>query len=317
MHDQISPLVTVVIASHRNEHIRKCVDQCMEKMTGPTFAEIIVVADYPVDDFTVSYTAVQWIYCPDKSIPRKRNVGIANGRGAIVGFIDDDCMPLDHWVERAVGYLNDHPDHAGVAGKTIVERREGISYPLNEFKRLETPSFRTNNIFYRRDILLKNGGFDERFVVQREDIDLAFSILETGRLIGYDPDMKVMHCCREKERWDLMKNCVNRRFDPLLYKKHRKLYRKWIVTPFTPSIGLVFFVHGLFALGLWYGGKYLGIALGMEALSSLVLGARRNGRRRIDVRQLLCDGASYCAAPFVLIGALIHGSIKFKRLLLF
>jgi glycosyltransferase involved in cell wall biosynthesis len=317
MQGPLIPEVTVVIASHRKDHIRKCVDKFTEKIIGQLPVEVIVVADYPIDGFAASYPAVRWMYCADKSIPVKRNIGIAQGGGTIVGFIDDDCIPFDNWVDHAVRYMRDHPEHAGVAGQTIVERHEGISYPLGEFKRLETPSFRTNNIFYRKEILLKAGGFDERFFVQREDIDLAFSILELGLAIGFSPDIKVLHRYREGERWDLMKNCINRRFDPLLYKKHKKMYRKWIRTPFTPSIGLMLFTYGLLAISFWHGGEFFAIAASLVAVCSLAMGIKRNRQTRLSPIQVVLDWVSYMAAPFVLMGALVYGSIKYRKLLLF
>jgi len=260
---------------------------------------------------------VQWAYCPDKSISKKRNIGVARSRGWIVGFIDDDCRSLDNWVNSALDFMRNNPGLAGVAGHTMVERCEGISYPYGEFKRLEIPSFRTNNIFYRKNILLKAGGFDERFTLQREDIDVAFSIMKMGYTIGHCPAIKVLHLPRQGERWDLIKNCVNRRFDPLLFKKHLPLYRKWIKTPFTPSIALVSITFCLFAVGCGIGGLFFGIALSLFAVCSLSMGIKRNIHKKFDIAQVLYDWAAYMAAPVVLIGALLYGSIKFKKLLIF
>jgi hypothetical protein len=317
MDGPIIPQVSVVIASHRRDAVRKCVGRFTRGGSGKAAAETIVVADYPVGDMIACCPEVVWVYCPDISIPKKRNVGIARARGAIVGFIDDDCEPLDNWVDNALRYLRDNPEHAGVEGHTAIERREGVAYPAGEFKRLETPSFRTNNIFYRKEILLRFGCFDERFSVQREDIDLAFSILESGLIIGYCPDIRVAHGCREGERWDLLKNCRNRRFDPLLYKKHRSLYRKWIATPVPPGIELMLAMHCLLAAGFWYGGRYLVVAVLSEAIGSLAMAMRRNSLVKFNTLQIACDCASFIAAPFVLFGALVYGSLKFKKLLIF
>ena len=316
MLETVIPEVAVVIASHRQDYIRKCVESFRETISGQSPVEVIVVADYPVEAFAAAYPSVQWAYCPDKSISMKRNIGVARSKGRLVGFIDDDCLSFDNWAGCAIGFMRNNPGHAGVAGQTMVERCEGISYPYSEFKRLEIPSFRTNNIFYRRDIFLKAGGFDERFSLQREDIDVAFSIMEMGYAIGYSPDIKVFHRCRQGERWDLIKNCVNRRFDPLLYKKHNKLYRKWIKTPFTPSIALVSITFFLFAIGCGFGGVFFGIALPLPAASSLAMGIKRNYHKRIDVVQVFYDCMAYMAAPFALIGALVYGSVKFKKLLI-
>jgi glycosyltransferase involved in cell wall biosynthesis len=314
-----TPKVTIIIASHRSEYIDQCIKRCIEIIfrPSPEIAEIIVVSDYPVEIFMVSYPVVKWIYCPDKSIPKKRNMGIAQSRGTIVGFIDDDCIPMDNWVSHAIRYLEDNSDRAGVAGNTMVERREGISYPFSEFKRLETPSFRTNNIFYRKEAVLKVGGFDERFLFQREDVDLAFSMLEAALTIGYCADIKVIHCCRENERWDLIKNCVNRRFDPLLYKKHAPLYRKWIKTPITPSICLVTIFYCFSAISFLVGGRSCLLMVSLTLVCALSMGIKRNRFIRLSPGQVLRDWLSYIAAPFTLMAALVYGSIKYRKFLLF
>jgi glycosyltransferase involved in cell wall biosynthesis len=317
MLEPVTPEVSIVIASHRKGYIRKCVDHCLETIGDIYAVEVLVIADYPVADLAALYPRVLWVYCPDKSIPKKRNIGIERARGKVIGFIDDDCIPFENWVANAEKYLRNNPGHAGVAGHTVVERREGVSYPVSEFKRLETPSLRTNNIFYKKKILSTIGNFDERFLKQREDIDLAFSILESGLPIGHSTDIRVLHACREGEKWDLLKNCINRRFDPLLYKKHRKQYREWIKTPFTPSIGLMLLIHVIFITTLFYGSPFDGFAGGGEVIGTMAMAMRRNYRNGFDIVQFFCDGASYVAAPFVLLGSLVHGSIKFKKLLLF
>jgi glycosyltransferase involved in cell wall biosynthesis len=315
----IKPEVTIVIASHRERLIGACIEGFIKKSLGPLPApvEIIVVADYPIEPIPVAHPAVQWIHCPDKNIPKKRNHGIAMASGSIIGFIDDDCESMDGWVSHAIRYLKNNPDHAGVAGNTTVERTKEISYPLTEFKRLEIPSFRTNNIFYRREAIKKVGGFDERFSFQREDVDLAFSILETGQIIGYCADIKVVHRCRKNERWDLLKNCVNRRFDPLLYKKHSLLYRKWIKTPFTPSITLVGTLFCSAAVAFIFGGKSTLFAASLVPLFALSMGIKRNRLGKFSAAQIIRDWISYMAAPFALIAALAYGSIKYRKILLY
>jgi glycosyltransferase involved in cell wall biosynthesis len=306
---------SIIIASHRARSIGKCLEDLLNKNTQGASFEIIVVADYQIEQFAESYPEVHWKYHADKNIPAKRNIGIAAAQSPIVGFIDDDCVPFDNWVDSAMRYFRENPESAGVFGRTIVEQSRGISFPLKEFKRLEMPSFRTNNIFYKKDFVLKAGGFDERFSVQREDMDLAFSMLRRGFSIGYCAEMKVLHCIRQNERWDLLKNCLNRRFDPLLFKKHGSLYRKWIKTPFTPSIGLVTVMHGAVALGFWCGSMIFEMTVLADAIAVLIVGVKRAMHGKIDTTQIVRDVASYCIAPFVITGALLHGSIKFKKFL--
>ena len=311
-----TPKVSVVIASHRPECIARCLEGFSGEVGGGKEFEIIVVADYAIDRFNEEHPRVKWLFHADTGIPAKRNKGLLSAAGAIVGFIDDDCIPLPGWIASAVEFLERNHGYAGVAGQTSVEKARGASYPLREFKRLEKPGFRTNNIFYRKHTIVAAGGFDERFVVQREDIDLAFSILESGGTIGYCPDVKVLHCHRDKEHWDLLKNCRNRRFDPLLYKKHPRAYRKWIGTPFTPSITLMAALHVLVVASARYGGVFPVIAVLADAGCAFLLAIRRNAYGAFDPLQVLRDAVSYCCAPLVLIAILLYGSIRYRKVLL-
>jgi GT2 family glycosyltransferase len=158
------------------------------------------------------------------------------------------------------------------------------------------------------------GGFDPRFTFQREDVDVAFSILHLGLFIGYCPDIQVLHLHRGNEHWDLLKNCCNRRFDPLLFKKHPELYRQWIKTPATPSITALLALHGLLIAGLC-----VGLATGLLIVGdlgyALVLSLRRNLPAGFHGGQIARDWLSYGVSPFVLFGALVYGSVKFKKFL--
>jgi glycosyltransferase involved in cell wall biosynthesis len=317
MSDVISPRVSVVIASHRPDRIGGCLGGFSTEICGEKGVEVIVVADYAIDGFAEKFPHVRWMYHADTSISAKRNRGVSRAAGDIVGFTDDDCIPQPGWIAHAVEFLDHNGHYAGVAGQTSVERVETASYPLREFKRLERPGLRTNNIFYRKSALNAAGGFDERFTVQREDVDLAFSIQSMGQTIGYCSDVKVLHCHRDNERWDLLKNCWNRRFDPLLYKKHPIAYRKWIGTPFTPSIAMMFFMHVMLGASCLAGGPlFWSIATAADGGCATMLAIRRNSHSINNSRQIVRDVAAYCIAPFILLAALLHGGIRYGKLLL-
>ena len=310
--------ISVVIASHRPGYIAGCLDGLIGTATTECAAEIIVVADYPVEHLAKEYPGVQWIYMADTSISAKRNNGIVRCGGSIVGFTDDDCIPCAGWIENADAFLRIHDECAGVAGQTIVQRVETASYPLREFKRLELRGWRTNNIFYRKRDLVDVGRFDERFTVQREDVDLAFSILAKGRNIGYCSDSKVVHRHRNNEYWDLLKNCRNRRFDPLLYKKHKSAYRKTIGSPLPPGISLMLTLHLVVAV-LWCAeNPRIACAAAVGSVGyGMFLSVRRNGFTLKKFGQIVRDTVSYFISPYVLVAALLYGNVKFRSFLLF
>jgi GT2 family glycosyltransferase len=241
-------------------------------------------------------------------------VGSAGARGDVLAFIDDDSVPDPGWAAQGLSYLDNHKEVAGCEGKTVLETGD-VAAPIDEFKRLEKAGFRTNNIFYRKSVFMAAGGFDEQFSFQREDADLAFSLLSLGHDIGYCADAVVVHRVRRNEKWDLMKNCVNRRFDPLLYKKHPLLYRKHIGSPVPPGIRCVMAFHALCAIALctvWWPA-----AATLDLLAVLVLSVRRNKSGKNGILWIARDFVSFLLAPFLMTGALIYGSVKFGKWLIF
>jgi glycosyltransferase involved in cell wall biosynthesis len=309
-----TPSVSIVIASHRPEMIGRCIDSLTPSVCGDVPVEIVVVADYPVETFVPHYGRVRWLYLNNRSISAKRNFGVEQATGGVIGFIDDDCRAMENWIPAALAFLRENPAVDAVEGYTMIEKSGGDSGAIREYRRLEKPGYRTNNIFYKRKIFSECGGFDERFTVQREDLDLAFTVIEGRHLIGHSGDIRVEHAFRHRDHWDLLKNCINRRFDPLLYRKHRTLYRKHIGSPFPPALLTLGVIHAAALLSIPFPvSPFIGI---IDIGAVTFLSVRRTGVSRSAVRRFPEEWISMAAAPFVLAGALLYGSMRWKRFLI-
>lgn len=314
MQETVIPKVSVIVSSHREQFIEEFTSSFGNSVWESVPTEIIIVADYNFDKLIKKHPDIQWLYVPDKSISAKRNKGITSAKGTICAFIDDDCIPDEKWISKAVEFLDNHPDLAGVEGMTFVDKCDKKEGAYREYKRLENQGYRTNNIFYRRKTLLEVNLFDERFTVQREDVDLAYSIIEAGFSIGYSREIKVKHRFRKNEKWDLLKNCINRRFDPLLHLKHKKLYRHYIGTPYPPGISLLFLVHLMLIFGIVVSIQLLLIFALLDIFVIIFLTTRRAGFPFINSPvQWLREFISFSISPFVLFGALMYGSIRFRH----
>jgi glycosyltransferase involved in cell wall biosynthesis len=314
MQQAVGPIVSVIVSSHRREYVGALAEACGGGSLKK--AEVIIVADYDIRKYAEKFPSVHWVHDDRKSIPAKRNAGCRKAQADIYAFIDDDCVPYPDWIDKAMDHLDRHPGQGAVVGRTVVESA-GESAPLSEFRRLERRGYRTNNLFFRKQAFWACGSFDERFTVQREDADLAFSALEAGIEIGYCPDAAVMHRVRHNEKWDLLKNCVNRRFDPLLFRKHPALYREHVGSPVPPAVGLVMVFHLLLLFTLAACPALWPYAAGLDCAAALALSFRRNRSGGGGLFWIVRDVISFLFAPFVLTGALIYGSITFRKLLLF
>jgi glycosyltransferase involved in cell wall biosynthesis len=312
---EIAPRVSVVIASHRGDSIARCIGAFGPGTWETVPAEVLVVADYPIDKLAIGFPQCTWRFCPDKSISAKRNLGVGLARGDIIAFIDDDCRPGLRWISAAVEFLDRNPAACGVVGRTSIETTGKPGAALGQFKRLEKQGYRTNNVFFRRAAFESAGMFDTRFTVQREDLDLAFTLIERGQTIAFSDDIKVEHALRANERWDLLKNCINRRFDPLLYRKHPALYRRHVRSPFPPGILFLLACHCAAVAAAVTGYAGIGVLL-FDAAAVVVLTLRRARGARPGALQWVREYCACAISPVVLLGALIYGSVKFRSMLL-
>ena len=302
--------VSVIVASHRPSYAGALAERLSALIAESSVAvECLIVCDYDSALLAVQFPRMVFMNSSSLSISVKRNIGIRAAHFSVCAFIDDDCLPEPGWIQQGFEYLHGHESCVGVEGQTVME--SGTGGRLADQRRLEKPAYRTNNIFYRREALVAAGLFDERFSFQREDVDLAYTLLETGVAIHAVSHIRVVHRHRPHESWDYLKNCWRRRYDPLLAKKHPDRYRAHIGSPVPKAVWVMagalgagcvlFFMHYFF--------------LSIPVVAALVLSLRRAASAK-SYTTLGVDTLAYLIAPIIVWAALIWGSIRYKTLLL-
>lgn len=158
----------------------------------------IVIADGGSTDGTREIVAadprVILVDNPRRHAAAGRNVALKSCTAEWVLFTDGDCRPELDWAENLMATASSDPDVIGVGGRlaarpgTVFERicastlfgavlrHEAGSRPVVA-KSLDG-ALVTANCAYRREILIRVGGFDERFSNFGEDIDLMFRVLD-------------------------------------------------------------------------------------------------------------------------------------------
>lgn len=249
--------ISVVVPTFkRPDLLHQCLSALTTQDLDPSEYEIIVVDDaasevtrqqveqwnecmhrgkcenYPV--LTIRYIVVTGSHGPSVA----RNVGWRAARGEIIAFTDDDCLPTPGWLRAGLSAFSD--EVVGATGKLVMP----LAHIPTDYERnatwLEKSEFVTANCFYRRDMLERVGGFDERFTAAwREDTDLFFTLrqyvekngcsnLELLSAFVYVPRAVVIHPVRPApwgiSIWQQRKSM----FNALLYKKHPVAYRERI-----------------------------------------------------------------------------------------
>jgi glycosyltransferase involved in cell wall biosynthesis len=188
-----TPAVSVVIATHeRAGYLGELHDALAAQANPPEFE--VVVADDGSADGTWSaldrlaarsplpFKALRLPASGGASIPR--NTAVAESRGAVVAFTDDDCLPSPGWLRALVAGFDDR-DVAVVQGRTAPEPG-GWEGPWSRSLEVSGLSglYEGANLACRRDAFVAVGGFNPHRVVAGrpfgEDVQLGIELSRNG-----------------------------------------------------------------------------------------------------------------------------------------
>ena len=127
-----------------------------------------------------------------------RNVGVAQSRGDWVAFTDGDVVPDPGWLAELAAACAD-PTVEAIEGRIEVAAADRDAADAFDHVVANTTGglYMTANMAYRRSLLDRLGGFDERFTDPfLEDSDLAFRALDEGVSIPFLAPAVVYHPVR-------------------------------------------------------------------------------------------------------------------------
>jgi GT2 family glycosyltransferase/glycosyltransferase involved in cell wall biosynthesis len=142
------------------------------------------------------------------------NLGAEHATGEVLAFLNNDARPDPAWVGAAVDVLRAEPTVAAVASKVLDWTGEHIDFvdagltwfgmgykrhagrPISEVD-TSTPRdvlFATGSaMFVRADVFREVGGFDDRFFMFYEDVDLGWRLNLRGWRVRYEPTSIAYH----------------------------------------------------------------------------------------------------------------------------
>jgi GT2 family glycosyltransferase len=197
------PKVSVVVCSCNGAQTVAETLAALEDMEYPDY-EIIVIDDGSTDQTSAiaSKHNVRLIRTKNRGLSVARNLGLKAATAEIIAYIDDDAYPDPHWLTYLVAAFL-HTEHAGVGGPNIAVPGDGaiadcvanapggpIHVLLSDDVAEHIPGC---NMAFRREKLLAIGGFDPRFRVAGDDVDICWRLQERGWTIGFAPSAVVWH----------------------------------------------------------------------------------------------------------------------------
>lgn len=192
-----TPLVSIIIPTFKDRgHLALAVSSALSQSYKNI--EVIVVDDNEpntVDrDHTESvistfkdHRLVYIKHAHNKNGAAARNTGLFASKGEFIAFLDDDDEFCHVKTERQYQYLCDHPDMDAVYCLARKNEKCIVTVPYEGDVTLpllmsESKMF-TPTLFFRKNPLLKIGGFDETFR-RHQDYELLLRFFSSGFKIG-------------------------------------------------------------------------------------------------------------------------------------
>jgi hypothetical protein len=141
------------------------------------------------------------------------NLGVSKSGGEIIGLLNNDAKCDVNWISSAVDTFLEDKDVASVASKVLTwdgsavdfvdgsltwygmgYKREALkpTEEIIDFKR-EVLFGTGSALFFKKNIFTEVGGFDERFFMFYEDVDLGWRLNLLGYKVIYEPKSIAFH----------------------------------------------------------------------------------------------------------------------------
>lgn len=262
-------------------------------------------------------------YAGNRGPAAARNLAVDRSRAPIAAFTDDDCLPAAAWLRSMLGAFTDGVDV--VQGRTV-PRADDLaaagSWDHTIWVAGPSPFFETCNVAYRRSALQRVGGFDDRDELLfpdegrgfGEDAELAWRVLESGGGSSFVPGALVHHRCVATSFSQWLGGLRHAKGFPGLARRS-PLVARWLrggVFLTSRSAAFDAAITGIVAAGVtrrWW--LLLAVAPWVDGRWSDAM-ARTGGDRSRAAVVL----AQHAVSDFVMLAALLEGSVRYRRVVL-
>jgi GT2 family glycosyltransferase len=260
------PRISVVVCTYNGS---RTIDETLVALQNLDYPnhEIIVVDDGSTDQTSTIAAKhdVRLIRTENNGLSVARNIGMNAATGEIVAYIDDDAYPDPHWLSYLASKFM-RTGHAGVGGPNIAPPGDGViadcvanapGGPAHVLLSDEVAEHIPGcNMAYRRERLISVGGFDPRFRVAGDDVDICWRLQERGWTLGFAPAAIVWHHRRNSIKAYFKQQRGYARAEALLADKWPGKYNSaghvtWHGRVYGKGVADIFFQRSRIYQGVW------------------------------------------------------------------
>lgn len=214
---------------------------CLRNLFGSTRRPLrVVVFDNASDDDTLARLAP--FAGTVRLVGHPRNIGFGQGHNCVLAEVDADFLLLLNpdvelppgGLDRLAEYLDRHPE-CGAVAPVLADGRDGklggyaMAYPGQDFlprSWCDLPgaiaTLQGACLLVRTGLLRRLGGFDRRFFLYAEDVDLSLQIRRAGYTLGCQTSVVARHVGGHSERGRTAQSVARRKYAALLqfYEKN-------------------------------------------------------------------------------------------------
>ncbi|MGH4023570.1 MAG: glycosyltransferase [Pseudonocardiaceae bacterium] len=220
MNERALPKVSVIVVNYRGaEDTVTCLRALRDDLDWPASRLELICVDNASGDGSAERISAA---VPQARLVRSAtntgfaggaNLGAGKATGSVLAFLNSDARPHPGWVRAAVEVLRAEPAVAAVASKVLDWDGERIDfvdaaltwYGMGYKPRAGQPDDGSHDAprdvlfgtgaatLVRKDVFEQLGGFDERFFMFYEDVDLGWRLNLRGYRVRYEPRSIAYH----------------------------------------------------------------------------------------------------------------------------
>ena len=210
----MAPAVSVIVPTYRREApLRRCLAGLLAQRHD---AFEVIVVDQSPDHEPETWAALRALPSHARhmrlarpSVTAAANAGARLAGAPVLVFLDDDVELDDldllarhaaHYTDPSIGAVAGRMAHADWSEALAPPRLRGgtlafLDVNFDHGQPLDVPTTCAANMSVRRDLVVRLGGFDERYTANafRWETDFSVRLTRSGYRIRYDPDARVVH----------------------------------------------------------------------------------------------------------------------------